>query len=451
MMNGVPVQERTAVFRFLRGVAALLAFASAAAGCATANRAPSAAAPLSGDAVSRRASAWFDSAMRASSEHDRRGDWQAADCTRVARQFRDAWGADPALREALFNASVAELRCHLEREPRQQQLTSVAMRPRADPGALALTPLAWRRAPAELERALVLANSTAAAAPDPVNLAALAALHIERGYWSADPATATQDFLLAQGQLESALTVDERSAAARTELALLHLARAKQASRQADNPTRLRSNGRRALAGDAAAPELERALGLALQVVREHPTYAPARNALGLVSYELRDTLEAARQFALATSYAPGDAEMFSNLGGALLSAGDFAGAEQAYERAIELSSDAYEAHLGRALALGAQIDAVHRETQLDRVQRELDRCKQLAPERPEAYYNEAWLTLDWKVGPQGDLAKAAVSQAGSLLDTFLAKAGMAPAYSQQVRSARAKLGELRKLEQLGR
>jgi hypothetical protein len=126
------------------------------------------------------------------------------------------------------------------------------------------------------------------------------------------------------------------------------------------------------------------------------------------------------------------------------LSVGDFTGAEHAYEQAIALAGDAYEAHLGRALALGAQIDASYADAQIERVQREIDQCKRLAPERPEAYYDEAWLKLEWQTSWQGDRAQAAVVQAGSLFDTFLAKAGSAPAYSQQVRSARAKLGELR-------
>jgi tetratricopeptide (TPR) repeat protein len=397
----------------------------------------------------------FDRAMRSTREHDRRGDWRAADCAQVASQFRAAWRADPSLREALYNASVAELRCLGGTPPQQRQLSSVEMRARPYEGFVRLTPIASRLSPVELQRALEAANNAQVASPgDPTTLAHLAALHIERGYWGANIGESTRDFAAAEAYLDRALMIDEGAASARTHLALLHLARAQQQQQQGGRtgPGGTRCGGAEGTDLDARAVciaaskavELERALAVALQVVREHPMYAPARNAMGLVSYELRDITEAVRQFSLATELQPNDVDAYTNLGGALLSARSFGAAERAYEAALALREDAYEAHLGRAVALGAELDERRWDLEVARVESELAECKQIAPDRPEAYYNEAWLKLASEARSTGAVARVMAVEAGRSFDTFIAKAGVRRAYSQEVQSARAKLGELR-------
>lgn len=437
MMMGVSARLKVVVLRFLRGAASFLLMA----GCTAHRSAPGALAKSVG--LPGGSAALFDMALQRSLALDARRDWRVHDCAEVADQFREAWRRDPKLSEALFNASLAELRCQTSSEPRLQALSSVEMRPRAYQGVVRLTPLGARRTPEQLERELANATAASAAASgDATSFVALASLYIERGFWSSSPSASTRDFAVAEGYLDAALVIDERDPAARNELALLHLAKAKQLA-SSSNATGSGTAPVEAVRARSSA-ELERAFGLALQVVREHPTYAAARNTLGLVSYELRDASEAVRQFALATELAPRDVEAYTNLGAALLLMRSFAAAERAYERALALREDAYEAHLGRAQALGGQIDELHLDAQLARIEVELEHCKQLAPERPEAYYSQAWLNLDWTTKSASERAKTAASTATSLFDTFIAKAGMAPAYAEQVHSARAKLGELR-------
>src|SRR5262245_27889245 len=60
----------------------------------------------------------FDRAFRAMAEHDAADDWTDARCNEVANAFIGAWKADNRLREGLYDAGVAHMRCHHVSEAR---------------------------------------------------------------------------------------------------------------------------------------------------------------------------------------------------------------------------------------------------------------------------------------------------------------------------------------------
>jgi len=140
----------------------------------------------------------------------------------------------------------------------------------------------------------------------------------------------------------------------------------------------------------------------------------------------------------------PAYSDAQTNLAASLLSARNFEAAERAYSRLIDLRFDDYEAHLGRALARRGQINDANFRAQVASVESDLERCKELDPERPEAYYNDAILTERFKAvaAPTGK-ATSVLEQARSLFDTFIAKAGERPEYAREVRLAKRRVRDL--------
>jgi tetratricopeptide (TPR) repeat protein len=227
---------------------------------------------------------------------------------------------------------------------------------------------------------------------------------------------------------------DESSAAAANELALLHLVRA----------TRL-PDARRAASGcgDVGRRELELAMGTLLRATREHPADPALRNTTGLVRFQLGDASGAVQEFERAVSLDSGNAEAQTNLAVALLGTEQFAAAERAYDRVLALRADDYEAHLGRALARRGQINGANLATQVASVESDLERCKELDPERPEAYFNDALLTEEYKATAAPIDKVAVLERARSLFDTFIAKAAGRPEYANEVRLAKRRVREL--------
>jgi tetratricopeptide (TPR) repeat protein len=289
-----------------------------------------------------------------------------------------------------------------------------------------------RRGRERLDRAVaVLARSARESGyADLGVLVELAARQIERGslgsHGSLDKGRSAEgDLESARASLLRVLAIDEHSAPALNQLALLHLAKA-------------RTRGR---------PELELAMGVCIRATREHPTYAPLRNTTGLVEFELRGGAGAVREFQVAVALDPAYSDAQTNLAASLLSTQNFEAAERAYSRLIDLRFDDYEAHLGRALARRGQINDANFRDQVASVESDLERCKELDPERPEAYYNDAILTERFKAvaAPTGK-ATSVLEQARSLFDTFIAKAGERPEYAREVRLAKQRVRDLGKV-----
>jgi tetratricopeptide (TPR) repeat protein len=270
------------------------------------------------------------------------------------------------------------------------------------------------RAVTELERVAEATGHT-----DLGVLVELSAREIERA--SIGGLHAESDLADAEKNLQRVLAIDELSASASNQLALLHLAKAKRLGR----------------------PELELAMGVCIEATRENPTFAPLRNTVGLIQFELHDASAAVRSFEAATKLAPSYFEAQANLGASLLLARKFEDAERVYDKMIDAHADDYEAHLGRALARRGQINEANFKPQVASVESDLERCKQLDPERPEAYYNEAILTERFKAFAAPTDAAFVLERARSLFDTFIAKAAERPEYAREIALAKRRVRDL--------
>jgi tetratricopeptide (TPR) repeat protein len=278
-------------------------------------------------------------------------------------------------------------------------------------------------------------------------LVELAAREIERGA-ILQGSEGASDLADAARNLSRVLTMDEQSAAAKNQVAMLHLTRAKSVPALKPAPVEVdgchEERGPARLAVRPAAPnrqELEQAMAICMQTMREEPTYAPIHNTAGLLAYELRDTAAAIEHFEAAATLDPQDLDAQANLAAALLSTGQFEAAERSYDRALDLRGDDYEAYLGRALARRGQITASNFGAQVESVESDLERCKQLDPDRPDAYYDDAVFNEHFKApGVPHDRTMSVLRRARSLFDTFLAKAGKRPQYATEVRLAKQRV-----------
>jgi tetratricopeptide (TPR) repeat protein len=276
----------------------------------------------------------------------------------------------------------------------------------------------------------------------------LATREIERGALS-EGQDAADDLADAARNLSRVLTMDEQSAAAKNQVAMLHLARAKSVEAGKPAPTPgdgcLEPRAPAHLAERPATPdrrELELAMGICVQTIREEPTFAPVHNTAGLVAFELRDIQAAIALFERAVNLDPENIDARANLAAALLATGQFEAAERSYDRALGLRSDDYEAYLGRAIARRGQITASNFGAQVESVESDLQRCKELDPERPDAYYDDAIFNEHFKApGVPRDRTMSVLRRARSLFDTFLAKAGKRPEYATEVRLAKQRVG----------
>jgi tetratricopeptide (TPR) repeat protein len=265
------------------------------------------------------------------------------------------------------------------------------------------------------------------------------------------------DMTRAEENLARALVIDPHSAPALNELALLHLAKARRLSGE-KGQEELRcadakpSSYTAVTAGVRGRQELEAAMGICLRGVREHPTDAAFRNTAGLVELELRDAKAAIGQFDRAVSLSPTYADAHANLAASLLSVRQYDAAERVYDRMIALGIDGadranrandYEAHLGRALARRGQINGSNFRTQVASVESDLEHCKQLDPERPEAYYSDAILTEQLRALAGPTEQDSVLQRARSLFDTFIAKAGERPEYAKEVRLAKRRVRDI--------
>ena len=73
--------------------------------------------------------------------------------------------------------------------------------------------------------------------------------------------------------------------------------------------------------------------------------------------------------------------------------------AQEAFKKALAMRPNDYDAHLGLALALRGPITGSETDydARVSAVQAELDAAKKIDPNRPDAFYNEGILTMEFK------------------------------------------------------
>ena len=79
----------------------------------------------------------------------------------------------------------------------------------------------------------------------------------------------------------------------------------------------------------------------------------------------------------------------------------------------------------------------------LGAAQQEIEAAKKIAPDRPEAYFNDAILAQEYGAKAGGPQAKAALMKAKTLLSTFLTKAGSLPGFADEKQRAGERMHEI--------
>jgi tetratricopeptide (TPR) repeat protein len=417
--------------------AAAMALALAAVGCggaamgSAAGVKPAAAAPFG--QLTPAAQSKVGAALRAMAAHDKARDWSAAACAEVAARFLEADA--PGAPVPSYDAGLARARCGDEGASRALFEAALERDPSFFPARAALARARARSGSAGLDRAIadVEAAVVASRFSDANALVLLGTLQSRRGRPATGPGD-EGDLARARGSLQRALAIDDGSVAALDQLALTHLAAARGAAKK----------------GDAQALELGRLV--CSQAALKDPAYAPIHNTAGLIEVALGNLPRAVTEFGEARRLDPASFEAQMNFAALNLGFHGYAPAEEAYRAALALRPDDYDARLGLSLALRAQIDEVRGPALVPEAERELVKAKSLAPERPEAYYNEGILAQEYggRWGADDGERAQALGRARDLFTTFLAKAGDAPSFADARKRASARLEEIDELARFG-
>jgi Tfp pilus assembly protein PilF len=429
--------------------AVLLLLVAACGGGGPAPKTPKASSGSTGtpkEAVSAEVSKGYNDALQAMVAHDKANDWNDATCTQIAKQFLDAAAAQKSkgdLPEAVYNAGLAYQRCNKDADAKKQfeaalaisqkfhrARTQMALYDLKERGDAAIEPVIG-----ELQQAVRDAEFQNVEA-----LVNLATLYMKRRSTNPDQDGAN-DFERAKKNLQRALAIDDGYQPAFNQLALYYLEMARiKAGRGGKRKAAVFTKTKK-----ADSQMLDLAALVCSQAIRKNPNYAAIHNTAGLIQVEQQDINGAVREFQTATKIDPTFFEAQMNFAAINLSFRGFKAAEDAYRAAIKMHPNDYEAHLGLALALRGQINDSNWDKNVTEAQAELDKCKQLAPDRAETLYNEAILTQEYKAkGGETASAVPMLEQAATIYDNFVARAQGEPAFADAVKRAKERSQDIR-------
>jgi hypothetical protein len=362
--------------------------------------------------------------------HERAGDWTDASC----KETVDLLLAGKPGAAAHYDAGLVQRRCHHEREARTLFEAAVAKDPHFYPARTALA-LAAADERGGLDRAIgelaTIVRETRFANAD--TLVSLATLEMRRGNAKADE-EGSDDLDRARRNLHRALAIDDANMPALNQMALVHLEQARRLVRAGDGKK-------------AATQALELAALICSQGIAKSPRWAPIRNTLGLVEVELGNLSRAAAAFDEARKLDPLLLEAQMNVAALNLQVRGFARAEEAYRAVLARKPEDYDARVGLAIAIRGQIDEASEATRVAAAAAELEHAKKIAPDRPEAYFNQAILVQEYggRTGKSADTL-ASLSRAKQLYEQFIAKADGAPAFADARDRARERLKDIQQM-----
>jgi tetratricopeptide (TPR) repeat protein len=404
------------------------------AGCGARAAPPVAPAPVGPAAVAPGDQEKFAAGLVAMARHERAGDWNEATCNETIALLL----AGASMPAASYDAGLVQRRCKKEGEARALFQAAVARDPSFYPARTALA-LGAASEPGGLDRAIVelakIVRETRFANAD--TLVSLATLQMRRGAGSPDEEGA-DDLDRARKNLHRALAIDDANMSALNQMALLHLAHARRAAQG-------RAEGKK-----AATQALELAALVCAKAIAKNPRSAPLHNTAGLVEVELGNLSRAAASFDEARRLDPRLFEAQMNVAALNLQTRGFARAEEAYRAVLALRPDDYDARVGLALAIRGQIDAQSEGARVALATQELERAKKIAPDRPEAYFNQAILVQEYgaRTAAPGE-ALANLARARGLYEQFIVKAEGAPAFAEARERARERLKDLQQMAEV--
>jgi tetratricopeptide (TPR) repeat protein len=398
----------------------------------------------------------FNAALDMLNGHDKANDWNDQACGDTAKAFEAAASAQAGGKfpEATYDAGLAYQRCGDDKDAKGHFQQALQDEPKFHFARAQLALYQFKAdsnadaAISSLEQAVNDANFQNV--PALVDLAMFQMLrdseqvgancHAKSGGKDVD----LQDFDCAKLNLQRALAIDDGYMPAFNQLALYYFGSAKKKAGSGRKFGRtIATNAALAKRGDVQ--QLELAALVCSQAVRKNQTYAPIHNTSGLILNELGQVNTAVKEFASAANLDPHFFEAQMNLAAINLSFRGYDKAEAAYRKALEMHPNDYDAHLGLALALRGQIDDSNYDKQVAAAQSELDACKKIDRERPDAYYNEGILTQEYKAKGSGDTTKAVAvyGNAKQIFQTFMEKAAGKNEYDGAVKKTKERMQDI--------
>lgn len=403
--------------------------------------------------VSEKARDDFQDALDAFVHEDKDGSWTLDSCTKVAglfaaaleQQKRDKGAPIP---EAHYNAGLAYQRCTMDEQAKQSFSAAVKLDGKFHKAQAQLALYEFKEhgnvdeAIAKLDQIIRDAQFQNVG-----GLVALASLQMMRNS-GATGTNCNDDLSCAHLNLQRALAIDDAFMPAFNQLALYYLQQAR-----GDGPTR--QTGlvvASAKKSNLNKQRLDLASLVASQALQKNPKYAPIHNTIGLIQVELHNYNSAVKSFGQARSINPKLFEAQMNYAAVNLSFRGFGEAEAAYRTALQLRPDTYEAHLGLALALRGQINDRNYDKKVAESQKHLEEAKKLEPKRPEAYYNEAILTEEYRAKRAGvgkeqlEMWKDQIrvfQQAASQYQAFIERAGDASHFRDAVEVSKGRIQDI--------
>jgi tetratricopeptide (TPR) repeat protein len=398
-----------------------------------------------GAAVSAAAANKFKSALDAMTQHDTANDWSDATCTATAQMFLDAAKeqTDKQFGEAIYDAGIANQRCHKDADAKKLFQQVLDKDPKFHRARMQLAMYAFAesgeknvdQAIAEMHRAAI----EDAQFKNVEALVDLGLLYLKRNNNSPDNDGAN-DLARAKKYIQSAMAVDDGYMPAFNELALVYFEAARQKAGR-DTKRKVSTSASKEKRVDSQALEL--AALVCSQAVRKNPNYAPIHNTAGMIQVELRNLNSAVGEFNNARKIDPAFYEAQMNYAAVNLQFRGFQQADEAYRAALKLRPDDYDAHLGLALALRGQIDDSNFDKMVKDSGEQLELAKKAAPDRPEAYYNQAILTQEYSAKSGGKAPETELNAAKALFNQFIQKAGSAPEYAETAKRAKERMTEI--------
>jgi tetratricopeptide (TPR) repeat protein len=430
--------------------AALLAALTGAAGCGGAKDSVKAATPSgptdsSGNAVSKAALDKFNGGLEALAAHDKANDWNDATCTSTAQMFLDAAKEQGAksFNEALYNAGLAYQRCKMDTQAKAQFKTVYEKDSKFHRARVQLALYAFAESgEKDIDQAINEIREAAITDAQFKNVEALVdlgMLEIKRNNKTQDQDGAN-DLARAKRFIQSALALDDGYMPAFNQLAILYLETAKQAAGR-DTKRKVRAGGTKEKKVDTQALEL--AALVCSQAIRKNPKYPAIHNTAGMIQVELGNLNSAVQEFNNARTLDPSFFEAQMNYAAVNLQFRGFEQAAEAYRAALKMRPNDYDAHLGLALALRGATDDSNFDKNVAEASAELAKAKQLAPDRPETYYNEAILTQEYKAKSGGKSSEGELLNAKKLFGDFIEKAGGGAEFADAVKRSKDRMTEI--------
>lgn len=234
--------------------------------------------------------------------------------------------------------------------------------------------------------------------------------------------------------IRAALALDDRYLPARNELALSYLQQA------GDDP----NSQRVFLAGLVCAQAIQVAEAQAANLDPQVSSFvADIHNTWGLVDIRRGEIIRALGHFRRASQLNPNMYEAFVNYGTINLSFRGYQDAREAFEAAVRLRDDSYDAHLGLGVAFRGLSQSLNDDTEkqamLQRALQEYGRAQALDQNRPDSYYNQGLLNMSY----MGNTVPV-LRQALDLLTQFQQRAGQQPRYAQDTQRATRHIRNIR-------